>query len=283
MSGTARRFRSSRTRRSQVTRRVTRPHTERSGNLGFVTRKQLDGGHFSPATNPPQVTYQPWNRVIIVHPFTATLTLKVQDLLYLIRSQVDPTNRGFNQTTSGDARFVLQICLHTISVWNLTGRVISLAVDDFSDTRAGTGGRDQLCGLVDTGSTTHTPCIGYKYPSSLQHHVLRTDDNEGGVILLTSQSGTGDQCVLYLTLTYRFDGPVKAPNILSPSVEMIKALETIKAQQPSTISKVVDGVAKAAEVVYVAAASSSGVCHCGNARSDDGSVESIFSNLELNS
>lgn len=235
-------------------------------------------------SNPPDVTYQPWNRITLVKPIQKTQDFKLIDFLVILRKQIDPTNRGFNQINSGDGRFVVQFKLHSVRAWNLTGRVISLSVDDFSDVNSAKGGRDQLCGLVDTGSQAHAPSVGYHLPANHRNHVLRTDDNESGMYLFNISCGDGDACVVYIDVMYRFDGPVSVPTLLLPDRKIIRELaatrdnttrttgvlktlsqianetkiavlelqkiaENTEASKPSTISQVVNGIEQVAMLV----------------------------------
>lgn len=220
--------------------------------------------------------------VTLVHAFTSRIELSTSGLLLLLRQQLDPTKRGFNQNTRGDGRFVVQFRLFSVQVWNLTGKTVSLSVTDFSESVSASGGRDQLCGIVDTGSQTHTPCIGYLLPASHRQQVLRTDDEQGQDILFNIQAGTSDQCMLYLRIVFRFDGPVNPPKLLLPLdtindkledlsdtnsktsrkiVGMDKILRRLKeisentyATRPSTIKKVIEGVEYTAMAVSAFAA-----------------------------
>lgn len=259
----------------------SRRATKQPESSRFMTRAEINGGPFKPPTNPPAVTYAPWQPVTLVISHTADLTVKVNDLLPYLRSQLDPNNRGFNQATTGDGRFVVQFRFRSITSWNLTGRVISLSVEDFTDNASSTGGRDQLCGLVDTGTATHTPAVGFRIPSSLAHHVLRTDDVTGPAYLFTITSPTGSQCVTYLKVYYRFDGPVKHPTIISPLTEIETTLETVankitQAKERSTIELVVNGIKYAAEAVAVVGqlGGSQHVCSC---QPDENRVKSASS------
>lgn len=224
----------------------------------LVTKKALSGGRFSPPTNPPDVTYMPWFPTTLVIAFPTKLEFTVNSVLTYLRSQLDPTKRGFNKDTKGDARFVVQYRLISIETWNLTGRVISLAVDDFTDSRANVGARDQLCGLVDVGSSVHTPCVGYKLPHAQQHHVLRTDDKQGDINLFDITTSDG-QCVAYVKILWRFDGPLRHPTVLSPIDEIRNVVGEISnnissRHNPSTMEITLHGIKYVAETVAVVSA-----------------------------
>lgn len=239
------------------------------GNI--VTKRDLNGGKITPPSNPPDVAYQPWFHVTLVDSFSSTkYDCKTNTIIKLLRRQLDPEKRGLNQETSGDKRFVVQIRIFSVQAWNLTGRLLALTVDDFSEAKSAAGGRDQLCGIVDTGSQNHTPCVGYLLPSALRQMVIRTDDIQGDDYIYTLTSGTSDQCVVYTRIAFRFDGPVRPPNLITPIVscasllstgnstafkslkqnrevrEVLTRLKEISentyAARPSTLKKIVDGI-----------------------------------------
>lgn len=187
----------------------------KSKSKNTVTRDQVFGGKLSPPSNPPDVAYQPWFHVTLVDVATTNVTYDVISITSILKHQLDPENRGFNQTTTGDKRFILQMKLDSIRTWNLTGKVIALSVVDFIDTSSAQGGREQLCGYVDTGSTTSTPKVGFKYPLSHRQHVIRSDDKEGDIAICTISASTGDQLITYINLLFKFDGPVKLPTMFS--------------------------------------------------------------------
>lgn len=255
--------------------RAYRSQNQRRSN--YVTKLSLNGGKIEIPQNPPEVTYQPWNQATIVHTFTGELSFQVKDILNLLKNQLDPTKRGFNQTTSGDGRFVVQLRFFSIKVWNLTGRVVSLSVDDYLDSKAASGGREQLCGIVDTGHNNSIPAAGYLLPSSHRQHVVRVDDQEEKTYVFHSQVGASDNGIVYVHLAYRFDGPVHPPLIFTPIAAVLqqqdyqiaeaqnsnsrlatlsgkltkihKLLSNYSEKGPSVVKKVVEGVEQAALLV----------------------------------
>lgn len=264
--------------RAVATRRSRSSRQQSHESSSYVTRRQLQGGKQDVPVNPPSVTYQPWNSVTLVKTFQGNISVQANDILQMMRDQLDPTGRGFNATTSGDSRFVVQLRIFSVRAWNLTGRVLSLSVDDFGDYLPAQGGRDQLCGIVDTGTSTHTPAVGYDLPMSHRNHVIRTDDQTGTDYLFNIQSSPNDQCIAYIRLAYRFDGPVKAPQYLLPIDKilhhakstdvniqtttthlielkgMVSELRNIadkidSESKPSLLTKVVDGVKTTAMLV----------------------------------
>lgn len=230
-----------------------------SSGQRFVTKRAMSGGKFTPPTNPPDVTYMPWHPVTLVISHSSNLEFKVNDIKTYLRSQLDPTSRGFNKLDTGDSRFVVQYRVLQVTSWNLTGRVISLAVEDYRDTAANTGGREQICGLVDTGSSLHTPAVGYTLPHSLASHVLRTDDKYAEEYVFIVSAPSGNQCITYVKTLYRFDGPARHPKVLSPLNEIERVVTKIsnkisKMNEPSTLELTLNGVKYVAEAVALVGA-----------------------------
>lgn len=211
-----------------------------SWKKGLVTKRSLNGGKMRLGPNPPEVTYQPWNPVTLVKQTNKSLDIKVSDLSTILKLQIDPTKRGLNQITdkSRDDRFIVQFRVLSIRAWNLTGRVISLSVEDWTDTKSGSGGRDQLCGLIDTGSNVHTPAVGFSLPSTHRHHVLRTDDIENDVIVFHIGCGSNEACIIYVDVLYRFDGPVTIPTFFSFSNHVISKISATNKFAKKTVESV---------------------------------------------
>lgn len=185
----------------------------RPGPTGFVKRSEIHGHKVSPPSNPPDVTYQPWFPVTLIFAAIGTLNIQVKDIATKLKEQLDPTHRGFNSKTSGDGRFIVQLRIHSVMAWNLTAnaRLIALSVDDFHDTTSATGGRDQLCGIVDTGGSSSAPKAGYVLPIGHRSMVLRNDDKEDEVYLINITAGAKDQILAHLKIHFRFDGPSTLP------------------------------------------------------------------------
>lgn len=244
-------------------RRIQQQHKQKSS---VVTTKQLYGSKLSPPDNPPDVQFMPWNRTTLVSlgsPSSGSETFMVKDFCGKLRSQCDPTKRGFNQVASGDGRFIVQFKIHSVMVWNLSGYMVALAVDDFSDVVEAKGDRDQLFAGVDTGTPNHVPRIGYHLPAAHQSLVLRSDDVEGASVIYTVQGAANDKLLIYTDVSWRFDGPpkifkqenlmlrvVKAVNITNTHLTRIaEDTEQIRDNQPSTANEIIKDVSKAASYV----------------------------------
>lgn len=230
--------------------------SRQSNNQQFVTKKSLNGGKVQLPLNPPDVVYQPWVHVTLVDTFKGIKEYKVADMIAILRKQLDPTHRGFNQVTSGDGRFVIQMRMFEVHAWNMSGNIISLSAEDFLDTQSAKGGREQLCGFVDTGTNQHIPCLGYLFPSAHRSHVVRTDDQEGSIYLVNIQIGPNDSGLVYFRIAYRFDGPVTPPKLLLPQdvviqyqVDQISGTSNMATSLGNGLKKVRTGIWKVSDTM----------------------------------
>lgn len=258
-----------------------RQRRNRQRMSNFVTKRQMNGGRFTPSNDPPTVDYQPWNRLILVHVFNpsdGSQTFTAKDFQLQLKKQVDPNNRGFNQIDIGQANaLVVQFRFKSFRVWNTTGKHLAMSVEDFTSPSKASRAVDQLCGLMDSGSATRSPAIGYSLPSSASHFVVRVDTEQANSAILNVQASANDQLVMYTDLWYKFDGPVTVPKVFQPMDTVIHGLSRLTTAQqdtlqsslgikavihrlerlaskadserPSTIQKVVDGVKYGAMII----------------------------------
>lgn len=232
-------------------------------------------------TNPPQIAYQPWYNLIVAKQHLGTLSLTPKLLVEAIRTQLDPHGHGFIPAGAFDASkvalpFRLQFRVHSVRAWNLTGRTLALAIDDFSVRNA--SDQEQICGLVDCGTALHVPACGFKIPASLSNIVLRNDNDDADDTIVHVIAPSGNTCMTYVEVSWRFDGPIKVPTFatemqkLLGSTNVIKKSTTTLQEDVSTltgivrnqmnkgyIDTVINGISKVAEVVAVAGAEDANV------------------------
>lgn len=215
--------------------RATPPKTQkriRTRNYAtqrFVTQQELRGGKMTVPTNPPDINYQPWCPVILVLQHSGgELKAKIKDISQRLCLQLDPLNHGFK--ASNDATFnkdggpLLQLKFRSIRAWNLTGHMIALSVNDLiSDNKKNT---DTLCGLVDTGSTTHTPAVGYEYPQSHKDVIFHNDGVDMDDPVFHVITPAGDTSVVYVSLFWRFDGPSKMSAFTQSMMALVRSVRT---------------------------------------------------------
>lgn len=296
----------------------------------YVTRRSANGGKMSMPDNPPDVISQPWNQLTLVFALGAE-KVTVGNLHDRLIEQIDP-NTTFvapitmwnNPTETGTAwrnvagtkpstftvnvvppQFAMKI--HSIRVWNLTGRAVSLTAYDYSNTSTGS---ETLIGVVDTGGINRFPAVGYSLPMSLRNYILRTTDiATAKANVFETTTGDGDRCISYVRVEWRCDGASRVPTfVLAPSekihkdvskttksitklVEMQETANTgIKSlvdAQPSTVKRIFDGVLETASIVLPLAAASETLEHQESAipslLEKIKSLEERLNNVELHS
>lgn len=246
----------------------------------FVRKSDIKGMKVSPSSNPPDLTIQPWYPYVILDTYNSSFNYTVNDIASYFRKRIDPCGWGLNFTDmkATSKPFRMQMRIQSVSAWNLTGKFITLSVEDFHDTQSAKGGRDQLCGLIDSGTNLHTPAVGYRLPLNCRNTVLRNDDTEGGVYVFHSQAAEGDTCLVHIHILWRFDGPVAPPKLTAPSLYSIgeqissytpsfeslkKGLDSLnniamslkeiseenQKKQPGVVKRVVDGISQLAVIV----------------------------------
>nr|QRW42518.1 MAG: hypothetical protein [Nefer virus] len=205
-----------------VSRRFRGRRQRPSQPKAAVSHHELFGGSLKVPQNPPSVAYQPWNHLTVVHAgstsTTGEITITVPDLVAQLRSQTDPIGTGLSKST------IINLKLQRVRAWNLTGNMIALSVDDFSDTAKSIADVDALCGLVDTGSKNHTPAVGYDIPSTHRNLVLRNDKLTSTSVLYHVMAPSSDTVVIYTTVLWKFDGPSKFSTFNSTMLDIVRTI-----------------------------------------------------------
>lgn len=229
----------------------------RGNKTKYVTIRSLNGGKMLTTNDPPPLTYQPWNHITLAW-HSKPKDHNFGDLVNQIKSQIDPNKNGFSD------KLAIQMKIHSVRVWNLTGKTISLTVYDYHDD----DNVDQLCGLMDAGANPGVPRIGYELPLSFRQQVMRNDSSTGKRNLFTTAATDADTILQYVRIEWRFDGPVKGPSIdldwerrlLEKQSKALEVAETTSSNikklldsQPSTVERIISGITHhAAEVAMLA-------------------------------
>lgn len=249
----------------------------RQRDTRYVTKKEMRGGEMQVPSNPPGINHQPWFQTTVVHAgVSGDITIKVSDLISQLVRQLDPHGHGFAPSSANNSLGpVVNIRVRSIRAWNLSGRMVALSVDDYSDTEKAISDVDTLCGLVDTGSSAHIPAVGYELPESHKNIVLRNGSDKStdrDAVIYHVVSAANDAVIIYTSIYWKFDGPAKFSafhNQMLASVRRIersannidRTLEIMKenAEECDHGSTIVDGVRKIAPFVIATAASSGSV------------------------
>lgn len=235
------------------------PPRNRGSRNKYVTIRSLNGGRMLPTNDPPQVAYQPWNHITLAW-YDQPSDHNFGDLVNELRKQIDPNNTGL----AAVGKLAIQMKIHSIRVWNITGKTVALTVYDFHDS----SDSDQLCGVMDAGSNTGIPRLGFEMPLSFRQMVMRNDSNTGKKKLYTVSAASSDTILQYIRMEWRFDGPVKGPSVdLNWERRLfetqVKALQEAKSTsqtvkklldaQPSTVERIIEGITHhAAEITMLA-------------------------------
>lgn len=257
----------------------------------FITKRSVRGGRISVPTNPPEVTTQPWNQVTIVYEMSAEFQ-RVEHIRNRLLEQLDVEGTTFysvnlwNDKEAGNkwqniggekprtktyqiSAPAINLKIHSIRVWNLTGKAVSLSVYDYSNSSIGD---ERLAGLVDTGGPSSFPAIGYQLPLSLHDYVIRTSDSKTSTLnVFNVTAAAGDRIVAYVKVEWKPDSKQKdlminfdynesvvrqitetnelIHNLTASSSNLEKSMKKVSDSQPSTFRKVLDGVATTAAIV----------------------------------
>lgn len=244
----------------------------RQRDTRYVTKKEMRGGEMQVPSNPPGINHQPWFQTTIVHTgASGDITIKVSDLVTQLVKQLDPHKHGFAPTNDNSgAGPVINLRVRSVRAWNLSGRMIALSVDDFSDAQKAVSDVDTLCGLVDTGSAAHIPAVGYELPESHKNIVLRNGldrSTDKDVVIYHVVCATSDAVVIYTSIYWKFDGPAqfsafhdqmmatvrrieRSTNVIDRNLELIKN----NAEECDHGNVIIGGIKKVAPYVIAAAA-----------------------------
>lgn len=222
-----------------------RGHKSHADNR-YVTKREMKGGMMNVPSNPPIVSYQPWFSTTVVHAgVSGDITIKVSDLITQLVQQLDPTQHGFKTKKDGSnvGGAILNIRIRSIRAWNLTGRMIALTVDDYSDADKAIADVDALCGIVDTGSQSHIPAIGFEMPESHKNIVLRngTDSSsDKDAVLYHIVSPSSDTCIIYTSIFWKFDGPAKFTSFHNSMLTSVQQIERNVFHIENNVGKILD-------------------------------------------
>lgn len=190
-----------------------------------------------PATNPPPVNYVPWNAVTLLLHGTGGNGVQWRTIISQLVKQLDPNNQCFLKWTETSdpnpfKNLLLQLRVHEVIVYNTTGRIVGLAVEDYS-----TPSRDQLCGVVDVGNPAAFPAVGYSFPPHLRNTVVTVDKDNADSYVYTYTAGARDQVVQYVKMHWRPNGPMKSLLLQAfdrPYQDVADALESVRLNTAAT-------------------------------------------------
>lgn len=237
----------------------------------YVTKREMRGGEMHVPSNPPGINHQPWFQTVIVHSGkSGDITMKLSDLVSQLADQLDPHKHGLTRVVDRKPGPIINMRIRSIRAWNLSGRMIALSVDDFSDANKSTSDVDTLCGLVDTGSAAHIPAVGYELPESHKNIVLRNGydaSSDSDAVIYHIVSASTDAVIIYTNVYWKFDGPAQFSAFHNQMLASVQQIERSTSQIENNLSVVrekaeegdhgdvfINGVKKVAPYVIAAVA-----------------------------
>lgn len=212
------------------------------------------GSRYSPPTNPPDTTAQPWWSLVISSirkPGDYTFDTLVTDFLKQVGQGLTFNPTGYNTDTGKPFR--IQLRVERVAVWNLSGRIVSLSVWDVEERHDATTQSTQtdlLGGWVDCGGANCFPSVGYSYPSSHHRRVYRPDPRYAEVKLFTTTGGSSDWILYHIHIHWRADGLTKFSTVKSEVEEITDSVVDLKValdkEGPSLASRTLQNVGRIA-------------------------------------
>lgn len=260
----------------------------KSGERSYSGRT-LRGFKFSPASNPPDITIQPWFSTVVTKIVTSSLTtseyaLTLGKLTEALYQQLDPKSTCFLQIQEKQKEYVgpsIQLRLQSLSIWNLTGRVIGLSINDVTDEAK--DDKDQYGGWIDHGGASWFPALGFQYPASASAEVHRADNSNGPLVLASIMGSPRDSLLYHFKVLWRPDGPIKFDIIQDSMARMVSKIDVSvddiadklsalsskygdDSSRGSWVSRTIDGVSKLLPLVVTLA----------SGESDDDKITALF-------
>lgn len=218
-------------------------------------KPELRGRKFKPPTQPPEITPQPFNALTIFHVGkgdTGTYDFTAKDIANMIIAQVNPSKLFILPATA------LEVRVQKIRVWNISGKTLHLVAYDYLSS-ATTQASLQI--VIDMGSPSTYPAVGYEWPTTHQQTVLNSTITKN---IFSIVAGAKADVVMYISVLWRIYGmPVPQYTLgllarISGTLEDVKKdtkdvadqakesnshLKEIRESQPGLVSKIINGVA----------------------------------------
>lgn len=214
-----------RSRTSRMNQRLTQVHNN------------IKGQHLSLTPDPPSFTQIPWHPIVLSDNVTFLATTNTKNYTAASISGIFKAQTGCSQSTSE-----LSFRLSRISVWELSGKKITLEVYDLT---IGLGANDYLAQLEDIPGRNHWARVGYSYPAS-QNLVCFSGNDTETLVTVTADNGSSICVRFHVLWRFRFG---TLPNRHATSLH--HRLTTLESQlqsislavSPSPIDKRDDGSA----------------------------------------
>lgn len=211
--------------------------TSRVGGTRVVRQRDLAGYKYTPSAEIPESTPKPWYPLVV----SKTLAPQLTTLALLVGYTIDQLDKDFvtfKKYTSQEGSLRIDIRLHKVEVWNLTGRAVSLSVwqpppNDYSATTPGYT-FDQLGGWTDAGGGDTFPRVGYVYPYAIQtqgHTADWTANSTPFNVITTTASNSKDTLLHRFHISWRSPGQVQYTTVIPyspPDQDLIAKVHAVK-------------------------------------------------------
>lgn len=227
---------------------------------------------FVPSPRPPPIQLQPFFHLTLLFTTSSDRAYLVHDIAGFLTKQIDPDGLTLTWVDPGGGKApvlngVIIYRLHSIVIYGQKGSHVGFMCYDWSDFDQETSNTFET--ILDVGTDSSPPCVGYKFPQSLRdapiYYKASASANNMRLFKILCKTSVS----IMLRLSFRFwPGTSYSPLNTVPAIDQIASASSetsallkelkeltiaIKASQPSTVSKVLDGVQTAASVVTIAA------------------------------
>lgn len=181
-------------RRGPLNRR-SRSNAARANRRVTILRQDVKGQHLRLSPDPPSFTQIPWQPITLSD--SPVLGLLVNTKNY---TAADICNIFKAQTGCSQANTGLSFRLFQVSVWELSGKKVTLEVYDLT---LGLGANDYLAQLEDIPGRNQWARVGYKYPTS-QNLVIFSGNDAETLLQVTSENGASFAVRFHVLWRFRF-------------------------------------------------------------------------------
>lgn len=203
--------------------------------------------------NPSPLSLSPWNKVTLVLKDSKTKCIKVSDISGCFVKQLDPNSHGLKPSGKDDTGLRIQFRMLSLRLYAPSALSVGLSIEDFNDNFNTKGGRDQLAGVMDIGTSSRPPALHYIYPLAHRQQVIRTDDIWWDVPLFDVTVADNNVWLCYVDIVWMFDGPISFNAHLTSLYDVLSSVDAattaIQHSQPSVIEKTVGAVTTTAAYV----------------------------------
>lgn len=167
-------------------------------------RNEIKGTRLRLSADPPHFAQIPWHAITVNDSPKLNATTNSKNYTATTIANVFKAQTGCSQATD-----TLSFRLLSVSVWETTGKKITLEVNDLT---IGLGANDYLVQLEDQPGRNHWARVGYRYPTS-QNLVIFSGSDTESLVQITTDLGANLIVRFHLLWRFRYN---TLPNISVP-------------------------------------------------------------------